>query len=130
VRAGSHGAFIASQGFATRAVHGGNDIDAETFAIRRPLTMANSYELPYDPTNLNWSTSSGMVYTRNSGANQIWLQEKIALLEGAESSVVLASGVAAILICLLRFIKVFPHQIPQCPPLQNPIPIRTKTGRP
>ena len=35
-------------GFATRAVHTGNDVDAETGAIRRPITMANSYELPYE----------------------------------------------------------------------------------
>lgn len=36
-------------GFQTRAVHTGNDIDGETGAIKRPITMANSYELPYDP---------------------------------------------------------------------------------
>ena len=32
-------------GFQTRAVHTGNDVDAETGAIKRPITMANSYEL-------------------------------------------------------------------------------------
>jgi methionine-gamma-lyase len=37
-------------GFSTRAVHGGNETDGETGAIRRPITMANNYELPYDPT--------------------------------------------------------------------------------
>lgn len=36
-------------GFQTRAVHTGNDVDAETGAIKRPITIANSYELPYDP---------------------------------------------------------------------------------
>ena len=40
-------------GFQTRAVHTGNDVDSETGAIKRPITMANSYELPYDPSELN-----------------------------------------------------------------------------
>ena len=30
-------------GFQTRAVHTGNDVDGETGAIKRPITMANSY---------------------------------------------------------------------------------------
>ncbi|MDR1778622.1 MAG: PLP-dependent aspartate aminotransferase family protein [Clostridiales Family XIII bacterium] len=83
-------------GFATRAVHGGNETDSETGAIRRPLTMANSYELPYDATDLNWSSAEGNVYTRNGGANQRYLQEKLALLHSAEDCVALASGVAAL----------------------------------
>ena len=83
-------------GFATRAVHTGNDVDAETGAIRRPITMANSYELPYDPTDMNWSSADGNLYTRNGGANQRYLEEKLASLEGGEDCIVLASGVAAL----------------------------------
>jgi methionine-gamma-lyase len=83
-------------GFATRAVHGGNEVDAETGAIRRPITMANSYELPYDPSRMNWSSAEGNLYTRNGGANQGYLQQKLALLAGGEDCVVLASGVAAL----------------------------------
>lgn len=82
--------------FSTRAVHIGNEIDKETGAIRRPITMANSYALPYDPTNMNWSSADGNLYTRNGGANQKYLQEKLASLEGGEDCVVLASGVAAL----------------------------------
>lgn len=83
-------------GFQTRAVHTGNDVDAETGAIKRPITMANSYELPYDPTDLNWSSAGGNLYTRNGGSNQKYLQEKLASLEGGEDCIVLASGVAAL----------------------------------
>lgn len=82
--------------FQTRAVHEGNAIDSETGAIQHPITMANSYVLPYDPTDVNWSSASGNIYTRNGGANQKYLQEKIASLEGGEDCVVLASGVAAL----------------------------------
>lgn len=83
-------------GFQTRAVHTGNDVDSETGAIKRPITMANSYELPYDPTDVNWSSAAGNLYTRNGGSNQKYLQEKLASLESGEDCIVLASGVAAL----------------------------------
>jgi len=83
-------------GFSTRAVHTGNDVDGETGAIKRPITMANSYELPYDPSDINWSGAGKNLYTRNGGSNQQYLQEKIASLESGEDCVVLASGVAAL----------------------------------
>ena len=83
-------------GFSTRAVHIGNEVAKETGAIRRPITMANSYALPYDPTDMNWSSADGNLYTRNGGVNQKYLQEKLASLEGGEDCVVLASGVAAL----------------------------------
>ncbi|MDR1958754.1 MAG: PLP-dependent aspartate aminotransferase family protein [Planctomycetaceae bacterium] len=86
----------ATFGFATRSVHGGNEVDAETGAIRRPITMGSSYELPYDPSSMNWSDADANLYTRNGGANQGYLQQKLAVLSGAEDCIVLASGVAAL----------------------------------
>ncbi len=83
-------------GFLTRAVHAGNDVDQDTGAIKRPITMANSYELPYDPAELNWSGAGKALYTRNGGSNQQYLQEKLAVLEEGEDCVALASGVAAL----------------------------------
>ncbi|WP_010263826.1 trans-sulfuration enzyme family protein [Treponema primitia] len=83
-------------GFHTRAVHTGNDVDTGTGAIKRPIVMTNSYELPYDPSDLNWSGSDKNLYTRNGGSNQQYLQEKIAALSGGEDCVVLGSGVAAL----------------------------------
>lgn len=86
----------ASLGFATRAVHVGNEVDKDSGAIKRPITMANSYALPYDPTDMNWSSAGANLYTRNGGTNQKFLQERVASLEGGEDCVVLASGVAAL----------------------------------
>ncbi|MCI2266011.1 trans-sulfuration enzyme family protein [Sediminivirga luteola] len=80
----------------TLAVHAGNSIDAGSGAIRTPITMANSYALPDDPASISWSDTETPLYTRNSGANQLALQRKLALLEGGEDAVALASGVAAI----------------------------------
>ena len=76
--------------------HGKISVDAETGAIKRSITMANSYELPYDPSDLNWSSAGKNLYTRNGGSNQQYLQEKLASLEGGEDCMVLASGVAAL----------------------------------
>ncbi|MDR1875507.1 MAG: PLP-dependent aspartate aminotransferase family protein [Synergistaceae bacterium] len=98
-------------GFMTRSVHAGNDIDKETGAIRRPITMANSYALPYDPSELNWSSASGNLYTRNGGANQQYLQEKLRSLEEGEDCVVLASGVAALSGVFLTLLKSGEHVV-------------------
>ena len=65
-------------------------------AIRTPIVMANSYALPDDPSSVSWSGTDIPLYTRNSGANQLGLQQKLAALEGAEDAVALASGVAAL----------------------------------
>ena len=97
--------------FSTRAVHIGNEIDKETGAIRRPITMANSYALPYDPTDMNWSSADGNLYTRNGGANQKYLQEKLASLEGGEDCVVLASGVAALSGLFFSLLRIGDHVI-------------------
>ncbi|MDR1028221.1 MAG: PLP-dependent aspartate aminotransferase family protein [Clostridiales Family XIII bacterium] len=101
----------AAFGFLTRAVHGGNETDTETGAIRRPITMANSYELPYDPSGINWSGSDASIYTRNGGANQRYLQEKLALLHNAPDCVVLASGVAALAGVFFTFLKSGDHVV-------------------
>ncbi len=86
----------ASLSLLTQAVHAGNDIDAGSGAIRTPIVMANSYALPEDPSGVSWSGTDIPLYTRNSGTNQLGLQRKLAILEGGEDAVVLASGVAAL----------------------------------
>lgn len=58
--------------------------------------MANSYHLPYDPSTMDWSNPDHLTYTRNTGVNQIALQNKLAALEHGEDALVLASGVAAL----------------------------------
>lgn len=98
-------------GFQTRAIHAGNEISTETGAIERPITLANSYILPYDASEMNWSAPDVNIYTRNGGANQRYLQEKIASLEGGEDCVVLASGVAALSGLFFALLKSGDHVI-------------------
>ncbi|BBB89612.1 MAG TPA: aminotransferase class I/II-fold pyridoxal phosphate-dependent enzyme [Methylomusa anaerophila] len=97
--------------FRTKCIHVGNGIDKETGAIRRPITMANSYRLPEDASTLNWSDPNQLIYTRNTSANQIYLQEKLAALEGGEDCVVLASGVAALAGVFFTFLDQHAHII-------------------
>jgi cystathionine gamma-synthase/methionine-gamma-lyase len=97
--------------FQTKCVHTGNGIDKETGAIRRPITMANSYRLPEDASTLNWSDPNQLVYTRNTSANQIYLQEKLTALEGGEDCVVLGSGVSALAGVFFTFLEQDAHII-------------------
>ncbi|HET9662378.1 MAG TPA: aminotransferase class I/II-fold pyridoxal phosphate-dependent enzyme [Thermomicrobiales bacterium] len=85
-----------SMAFATQSVHLGNAIDPGSGAIRTPLVMANSYALPEDPTGIDWSDTNGLFYTRNTGLNQLRLEEKLAALERGEAAAVFATGVAAL----------------------------------
>ncbi|MCD7746864.1 MAG: PLP-dependent aspartate aminotransferase family protein [Firmicutes bacterium] len=80
----------------TQAVHSGNDYDEGTGAVRRPLHMANSYRLPDDLSQVNYSSTDLLMYSRNGNANQHWLEEKIAALYHADDAIVLASGVSAL----------------------------------
>lgn len=98
-------------GFSTKCIHVGNDIDKETGAIRRPITMANSYRLPEDSSTLNWSDPNQLIYTRTTSANQIYLQEKLASLEGGEDCVVLSSGVSALAGVFFTFLDQNAHII-------------------
>ena len=80
----------------TQAIHTGTDYDLETGAVRRPLHMANSFKLPDDLSQVNYSSTDLLMYARNGNPNQHWLEEKIAALHDADDAIVLASGVAAL----------------------------------
>jgi cystathionine beta-lyase/cystathionine gamma-synthase len=95
----------------TQAVHAGNVIDPGTGAVRSPLVLANSYLLPEDPSTLSWSDPSVTLYTRNGAANQKLLQAKLALLDGGEDAVVLASGVAALHAVFFTLLKSGDHVV-------------------
>lgn len=96
---------------ATLAVHAGNDVDPGTRAIRRPIVAANSYALPDDPSQLSWSGTDTALYTRNGGANQGWLEDKLAALDGGEAAVALASGVGALHAVLFTFLEAGDHVV-------------------
>ena len=59
-------------GIATQAIHTGTDYDEGTGAVRRPLHMANSYRLPDDLSQVNYSSTDLLMYSRNGNPNQHW----------------------------------------------------------
>jgi len=77
-------------------VHGGNRADGTTGAIRTPIVMANSYLLPEDPTTIDDPAYQGFVYTREHGANQRGLEQKLARLDHGEAAAVFGTGMAAL----------------------------------
>ena len=95
----------------SQAVHAGNAIDAGTGAVRTPIVMANSYALPEDPSSISWSGTEVPLYTRNSGVNQLGLQQKLALLDHGEDAVTLASGVAALHAVFFTFLRTGDHVV-------------------
>ncbi|WP_105385115.1 trans-sulfuration enzyme family protein [Neorhizobium alkalisoli] len=102
---------LSSLSFNTLAVHGGNEMDKTSGAVRTPIVMANSYALPYDPSTMDWSDTEEPSYTRNSGHNQICLQRKLAAMEGGEDAAVFATGVAALHAVFFTFLKSGDHVI-------------------
>ncbi|MCJ8057160.1 aminotransferase class I/II-fold pyridoxal phosphate-dependent enzyme [Shinella curvata] len=102
---------LSSLGFNSLSVHGGNEVDQTSGAIRTPIVMANSYTLPYDPSMKDWSDTTNPSYTRNSGHNQICLQRKLAAMEGGEDAAVFSTGVAALYGIFFTFLKSGDHVI-------------------
>jgi cystathionine beta-lyase/cystathionine gamma-synthase len=80
----------------TWSVHGGNYPDQTTGAIRTPIVMANSYRLPEDPSEIDDPGYQGFVYTREHGANQRGLEEKLAKLDHGDAAAVFGTGMAAL----------------------------------
>ena len=93
-------------GLATRSIHCGEGIDAETKAIRRPITLANSFKLNDNAETLaesfDWNTSHAFNYPRSRHPNARYLEERLAGMEGGQDCVVFASGVASVTTAVVR----------------------------
>ena len=99
----------------TSCVHAGEGVDTDTGAIRRPIHMANSYELPTDVQellqHLSFENLDKFEYTREHSATPRHLEERLAALEGSEDCVVTASGMGAISATLFALMGAGDHLI-------------------
>lgn len=97
----------------TLCVHSGEGVDTDTKAIRRPIHMANSYELPVEIEplieTLSWEHLDKFNYTREHSATPRHLEERLALLEGGEDCVVAASGMGAVSALLFTLLNAGDH---------------------
>jgi methionine-gamma-lyase len=102
-----------SVGIHTLCVHAGEGIDKETRALRRPIHMANSYELPTDIEKLievfSWDHLDKFQYTREHSPTPRHLEERLAALEGSEDCIVTASGMGAVSAVLFTLLNAGDH---------------------
>jgi methionine-gamma-lyase len=99
----------------TSCIHAGEGIDTDTRAIRRPIHMANSYELPTDVERLlevfSWDHLDKFQYTREHSATPRHLEERLAALEGSDDCVVTASGMGAVSAVLFALLGAGDHLV-------------------
>ena len=102
-------------GPATRAIHCGEGVDAETKAIRRPIVLANSFKLNDSMDTLAesfaWENTHAFNYPRSRHPNARYLEERLAGLEAGEDCVVFASGVAAVAATFFSLLSAGDHII-------------------
>src|SRR5213596_2255896 len=79
-----------NRGFATRAIHVGQEPDPSTGAVTVPIFATSTYVQEAIGKN------KGYEYARVSNPTRTRLEENLAALEGGTSSRVFASGMAAI----------------------------------
>ena len=77
-------------GFATRAIHTGQEADAETGSLSVPIHATSTY------LQQELGKNKGYEYARVSNPTRTRLEENLASLEGGVASRVFASGMAAI----------------------------------
>jgi len=100
-------------GFATRAIHGGYDpADAEG-SLTPPLHLTSTYvfETVEHGAAVFTGARDGYIYGRTKNPTQSILEERLADLEGAESALAVASGMAAISALLWTLLDAGSHVV-------------------
>jgi len=95
------------EGFNSQSIHGGKTQSSATSDVVPPIHLSASYE--FDSVESAAANFSGnltqFVYGRVHNPTQSLLEERLALLEGAESSIVTASGMSAISCLIFSFLN-------------------------
>jgi cystathionine beta-lyase/cystathionine gamma-synthase len=102
--------------FDTLAVHAGEHPDASdptSAALEPPIVLASAFAFASaeDAAAQFRRERPGHIYTRWSNPTVLALEEKLAALEGAEASVVLASGMAAVTGAIEAFVGAGDHVV-------------------
>jgi len=90
-------------GFATKAIHVGQEPDPSTGAITVPIFATSTY------VQQDLGKNKGYEYARVSNPTRTRLEENLAALEGGSSSHVFASGMAAVTAVTQCFLKQGDH---------------------
>jgi len=99
-------------GFTTKAVHGGKMADAHKSVVP-PIyqTATFYYDTAEEGARLGQEIPPGYVYTRWANPTTRALEEKVALLEGAEDALATASGMAAVSSAVLTALRRGDHAV-------------------
>src|ERR1700750_2801161 len=89
---------LTTMGFATKAIHAGNDPDPKTGAVTVPIYQTSTY------AQEALGKHKGYEYARTQNPTRAAVEQNIAALEGARFGYAFASGMAAI-DSTLRLIK-------------------------
>src|SRR5512137_3181892 len=92
-------------GFATRAIHIGQEPDPETGAVAVPIYPTSTY------VQQELGKNKGYEYARVSNPTRTRLETNLAALEGGASAHVFASGMAAVTAVTQCFLKQGDHVI-------------------
>src|SRR5699024_5057059 len=103
---------IKDMGFATKAIHGGYEKN-EVGALATPIYQTSTFmfESAEEGGRRFAQEEEGYMYTRLGNPTCTQLEEKIALLEGAEACVSTASGMGAITSALWTLLEAGDHVI-------------------
>lgn len=95
---------VTDAGFATRAIHSGQDPDPTTGAVTVPIYQTSTYAQD------GLGRHKGYEYARTQNPTRAALEKNVAALEGAKYGFAFASGMAAI-DAILRLVKAGEHVI-------------------
>jgi len=95
------------KGMSTRSVHDGDRSLRYEGAINTPIFQSSTFAFPTEePRTWNGEVPDGTyIYSRYSNPTVRAVEDKLASLEGAESSLAFSSGMAAITTALLSFLQ-------------------------
>lgn len=102
-----------SMGFATKAIHGGSLSDNNTGALTPPIyqTATFSFESVEKADRIFEGEEGGYIYSRSKNPTRAQLEDKLAVLEGAEASLAMASGMGAISAAMWTVLKAGDHVV-------------------
>ena len=99
--------------FATKAIHGGHHKDPVSGALTTPIFQTSTFV--FDSAEQGGRRfalqEGGYIYTRLGNPTNTQLEEKVALLEGAEACMSTASGIGAISSALWTSLKAGDHVV-------------------
>jgi len=104
---------LQKRGFATKAVHAGQHPDKETGALVQPMYLTSTFVFTPEKADRYFSGDKAGIFTygRSRNPTQNIFQEKVAALEGADSALATASGMAAITNAIMSFVHSGDHII-------------------